>query len=175
MKSNHGLNCLILTLLSMLPVGAGAKDLPDVKETQSIAKEAYLYGFPMVMNYKTMVQYAVDTENPEYKGPFNEVACEARLFTPDDRAVVHEIHRVLKPGGKLVIADMHTPTTRMGWLVSWTARWFFMQPEIAENIHGVLPRLMRAAGFRPPETRGRYLGYINIFSCTKPGDGHGVV
>jgi hypothetical protein len=42
----------------------------------------------MVMNYKTMWNYAVDKDNPEYKGPFNEVSCEARLFTPDDKAVV---------------------------------------------------------------------------------------
>jgi len=57
-------------------------------QVEAIAKEAYLYGFPMVMNYKTMVQYAVDTGNAEYKGPFNEVSCEARVFTPDDKAVV---------------------------------------------------------------------------------------
>jgi hypothetical protein len=57
-------------------------------EARAIAKEAYVYGFPMVMNYKTMYQYAIDTENPEYKGPFNQVSCEARLFTPKDRAVV---------------------------------------------------------------------------------------
>ena len=42
----------------------------------------------MVMNYKTMYAYTVDTENPEYKGPFNEIACEARLFTPEDKAIV---------------------------------------------------------------------------------------
>jgi hypothetical protein len=57
-------------------------------EAKAIAKKAYVYGFPMVMNYKTMVQYAVDTKNPEYKGPFNQLSCEARLFTPQDRAVV---------------------------------------------------------------------------------------
>lgn len=57
-------------------------------EAAAIAKEAYVYGFPMVMNYKTMYQYAVDTKNPEYKGPFNKLSCEARLFTPKDRAVV---------------------------------------------------------------------------------------
>ena len=42
----------------------------------------------MVMNYKTMWNYVVDEGNPEYKGPFNEVSCEARLFTPEDKAVV---------------------------------------------------------------------------------------
>jgi ubiquinone/menaquinone biosynthesis C-methylase UbiE len=84
-----------------------------------------------------------------------------------------EAYRLLKPGGKLIIADMHTPTTRTGWLVSWTARWFFMQPEIAENIHGVLPDLIATAGFSPPITKGVYLGYISIFTGTRPGGGHG--
>lgn len=58
------------------------------KEAQKIAKEAYVYGFPMVVNYKTLYNYAVDKKSPDYKGPFNEMKCEARLFTPKDRAVV---------------------------------------------------------------------------------------
>jgi len=58
------------------------------EEAEATAKEAYVYGFPMVMGYKTLYNYVIDKSNPEYKGPFNEVACEARLFTPDDRAVV---------------------------------------------------------------------------------------
>jgi hypothetical protein len=58
------------------------------EEAKAIAKEAYIYGFSQVMNYKTMYMYVVDEKSPEYKGPFNSVGCEARLFTPDDKAVV---------------------------------------------------------------------------------------
>ena len=47
-----------------------------------------------------------------------------------------EARRVLRPQGKLVIADMHIPTTWMGALVSRVSRWFFMQPQIGENIRG---------------------------------------
>ena len=63
---------------------------PDVSlaEAQAIAKEAYIFGFPVVMNYKTMWSYSIDTESPDYKGPFNQVSCAARLFTPEDKAVV---------------------------------------------------------------------------------------
>ena len=57
-------------------------------EAQAIAKEAYIFGFPIVMNYKTMWSYSIDKNSPDYKGPFNEVSCAARLFTPDDKAVV---------------------------------------------------------------------------------------
>lgn len=72
-----------------MPVSA-QQALADVtaEEAESIAREAYVYGFPMVMGYKTLYSYVIDTSNPDYKGPFNQVACEARLFTPGDRAVV---------------------------------------------------------------------------------------
>jgi hypothetical protein len=68
--------------------GANGPDAVTPEDAEAIAKEAYVWGFPMVMNYKTLYNYAIDASNPEYKGPFNQVSCEARLFTPDDKAVV---------------------------------------------------------------------------------------
>jgi ubiquinone/menaquinone biosynthesis C-methylase UbiE len=84
-----------------------------------------------------------------------------------------ESYRVLKPGGKLIIADMHVPTTFMGGLVSHVSRWFFMQPQIGENIRGVLPGLIAEAGFLPPSIEAVYFGYIAVFCTSKPEDGHG--
>ena len=78
-----------------------------------------------------------------------------------------EAQRVLRSPGKLVIADMHIPTTRMGALISHLSRWFFMQPQIGENIRGVLPGLMKDAGFEPPEAVHTYFGYITLFSSRK--------
>jgi len=37
-------------------------------EARAIAKEAYIYGFPMVDSYRIQHAYFVDTKNPEYKG-----------------------------------------------------------------------------------------------------------
>ena len=58
------------------------------KEAKQIAKEAYIYGLPLVLNYKTMYSYAIDTKSPEYKGDFNKLACESRVYTPEDKTIV---------------------------------------------------------------------------------------
>lgn len=58
------------------------------KEAKQIAKEAYVYGFPLVLNYKTMYDYAIDKKSPDYKGDFNKLVCDARLFTPEDKTIV---------------------------------------------------------------------------------------
>ena len=80
---------MTMVMISVLYACAGSgPDVITAEEAEATAREAYVYGFPMVMNYKTLYNYVIDTSNPEYKGPFNEVACEARLFTPDDKAVV---------------------------------------------------------------------------------------
>lgn len=56
-------------------------------EARVIAKEAYIYGFPMVDSYRVMYAYFVARDNPEYKGPFNQIRSFARLMTPADKAV----------------------------------------------------------------------------------------
>lgn len=57
------------------------------EETRAIAKEAYIYGFPMVDNYRVMYSYFVNKEDPEYKGGWNEVLSTAQVYTPEDKAV----------------------------------------------------------------------------------------
>jgi hypothetical protein len=61
---------------------------PTPEEARTLAKAAWIYGFPMAVNYKTMYEYSVDTSSPEYRGPFNTLQCAARLYSPEDRAVV---------------------------------------------------------------------------------------
>ena len=57
------------------------------EEARAIAKEAYIYGFPMVDSYRIQYAYFVDTKNPEYKAPWNQIANIPRVYTPADTAI----------------------------------------------------------------------------------------
>ena len=57
------------------------------QEAREIAREAYIYGFPMVDNYRINYAYFVDTEGAEFKAPWNQIHNTARVYTPDDKAI----------------------------------------------------------------------------------------
>lgn len=57
------------------------------EEARAIAKEAYIYGFPIVDNYRVQYTYFVDKQDPQYKGGWNEVHNTARVFTPEDTTI----------------------------------------------------------------------------------------
>ena len=79
---------LLPCVLAAVLVSCSPKESPvDPAAVRATAKEAYIYGFPMVDSYRIMHAYSVDTASPEYKGGWNEVHSTARVYTPADKAV----------------------------------------------------------------------------------------
>jgi hypothetical protein len=59
----------------------------SAEQARAIAKEAYIYGFPMVDSYRVQYSYFVDKNNSEYKGDWNQIHNTARVATPADTAL----------------------------------------------------------------------------------------
>ena len=74
---------LVATLLS----GATRAAAATPAEARQIAKEAYIYGFPMVDNLRIQYAYFTNTADPDYKAPYNTLFNIPRVFTPDDKAI----------------------------------------------------------------------------------------
>ena len=56
---------VVMLLLTGFLLSSCSQELtPD--EAKVIAKEAYIYGFPLVLNYKTMYSYAINKKSPEW-------------------------------------------------------------------------------------------------------------
>lgn len=58
------------------------------EEARSTIAEAYIYAYPMIANYRTMVKQAIDKEAPEYIGGFNVLKNYSEPFTPENHDVV---------------------------------------------------------------------------------------
>mgnify|MGYP003583673974 CR=1 FL=1 len=66
--------------------GQGAA-LP-AQEARAIARDAYLWGFPMVENYKALYQQAIDSGGPNFHAPLNQIGSAANVATPKDTAII---------------------------------------------------------------------------------------
>jgi hypothetical protein len=77
----------IATLPALHFTAAHAQASVTPAEARAIAKEAYIYGFPMVDNYRVQHAYFVDRDSPEFKAPWNQIRNIPRVFTPADTAV----------------------------------------------------------------------------------------
>lgn len=79
-------------------------------------------------------------------GSFDAVTSSLMLhhLPPDLRAqALGEMHRVLRPGGQLLIGEFRPPSTRFGrWLITSVTG-----PAMREDMRSALPGLIREAGF----------------------------
>ena len=63
-------------------------DTISLADAREIAREAYIFGYPMVANYRVQYTYFVNRQSPEFKAPWNHICNIPRVYTPDDRATV---------------------------------------------------------------------------------------
>ncbi len=74
-----------MALLAALP--AFAADEITTIEARAIAKNAYIYGFPLVESYRIQYAYFVDSNNPEFKAPWNQIRNIPYVYTPEDKVM----------------------------------------------------------------------------------------
>jgi len=75
---------LMLTVLRSPAADAQANN----GEARQTVEDAFIYGFPMVMNYTVFYQYFIDKSSGQYKAPLNTLYNTAEVYTPKDTAVV---------------------------------------------------------------------------------------
>jgi len=76
---------ILAALMTTLMVPPASAQSPA--EARAIAKEAVIYGFPLVDSYRIQYSYFVDRSSPEFKAPWNTLVNNARVYTPDDKAI----------------------------------------------------------------------------------------
>jgi hypothetical protein len=87
MKTTYKLHLPVAALATVLALTTvRAADITPA-EARAIVKEAYIYGFPLVDNYRIQYSYFVDRQNPEFKAPWNQIHNVPRVYTPADTAI----------------------------------------------------------------------------------------
>jgi hypothetical protein len=77
---------ILAAALFALTITAGATEISPA-EARAIAKEAAIYGFPVIDSYRINYDYFFKPGTPEYKGPPNTLVNVPRVYTPADTAI----------------------------------------------------------------------------------------
>jgi ubiquinone/menaquinone biosynthesis C-methylase UbiE len=110
-------------------------------------------------------------ELPYGDGEFDRVLSSMMLHHLDDEVkagAAAEIHRVLRPGGRLHIVDIGGHTTGHHGLA---ARWMKDSPHATGSLGDAIPRLLRSVGFECTEVgtrRHRLIGQLTFYRATRP-------
>jgi ubiquinone/menaquinone biosynthesis C-methylase UbiE len=104
-----------------------------------------------------------------------DVAVTSLVFhhlKPDEkRLALEELHRVLVPGGKLLLADFGHPSHIAAWLKFLPVRLLDGWRQTACNVRGRLPRLIRESGLSNATetlTLQTLLGTMRCYAALKP-------
>ncbi len=90
------------------------------------------------------------------------------LTTENKRRAFNEIYRVLRPGGELHVLDFGRPHNLYTSIVSPLIR---RLEEAADNVQGLLPEMMREAGFDQVEVTRRFttiFGTLALYRAWRP-------
>ena len=93
------------------------------------------------------------------------------LMPAAKRSTLAEVRRVLKPGGRLHVADWGKPGDPLMAALSLSIRAFDGFEVTAENLRGALPSLFGQAGLQDAQERRRLrttLGTLALYSARKP-------
>jgi len=79
---------LLITFFASVPLSAlCASPAVTPEEARAIAKEAYIYGYPVVDSYRIQYAYFVDKNDKSYKAPWNQIKNIPEVYTPADTAI----------------------------------------------------------------------------------------
>jgi hypothetical protein len=70
------------------PADIATSDNTNSQDTRAIAREAYIYSFPMAANYQTLYKQAINTSSHDYRAPFNSLTNASGVATSEDKFVV---------------------------------------------------------------------------------------
>ena len=76
----------IAVMVALMPSISWTEELSPI-ETRTIAREASIYGFPLIEKYKMMYDFAIDQDGAQYQAPLNTLKHRDALFSPGETSV----------------------------------------------------------------------------------------
>lgn len=158
----------VLTRLAALAVGQTGRVIgidPAAKMIEVARKNALTEGS------RAEFRLAVIEDLPFEENRFDCVLSSAMLHhLPPEVKVkgLSEVHRVLTPGGRLVLVDVDRPTVLLWWVILWPLLFW---PFTEDQIKGRLGAMMLREGFSGVERAGSWGGFLGFWKAFKGKSG----